>query len=160
MKFFHLVVAVISTWIITAVVIISFIPDWETRGQFGDLFGSVNALFSGLAFAGLYYTIYLQRKQLELQQNELQLQREELKLQREEMGASRKELSNQVEAQKALFRASAAQIAVAAMQAKIEAIKISSEQVQPFGRGTYVQEILAIANAITALADRIENEQA
>ncbi len=33
-----------------------FFPSWELRGQFGDLFGAVNALFSGLAFAGLIFS--------------------------------------------------------------------------------------------------------
>lgn len=55
-----------------------FISDKETRGTFGDQFGAVNALFSGLAFAGLIYTIILQRKDLELQRNDLKLQREEM----------------------------------------------------------------------------------
>lgn len=55
-----------------------FIPDGNTRGTFGDQFGAVNALFSGLAFAGLIYTIILQRKDLELQRNDLKLQREEM----------------------------------------------------------------------------------
>lgn len=35
-----------------------------TRGQFGDQFGAVNALFSGLAFAGIIFTILLQRSDL------------------------------------------------------------------------------------------------
>ena len=34
----------------------------EKRGQFGDQFGVVNAFFTGLAFAGLIYTIILQKK--------------------------------------------------------------------------------------------------
>jgi hypothetical protein len=53
-------------------------PDWVTRGQFGDMFGAVNTLFSGLAFAGLIYAIFLQRKELELQRDELKLTRTEL----------------------------------------------------------------------------------
>jgi uncharacterized membrane protein len=48
------------------------------RGQFGDLFGGVNALFTGLAFAGVIYTILLQSNELELQREELRLTREEL----------------------------------------------------------------------------------
>ncbi|HWY09838.1 MAG TPA: hypothetical protein VN026_00865, partial [Bacteroidia bacterium] len=39
------------------------------RGVFGDKFGAVNALFSGLAFAGIIFTILLQRKELELQRD-------------------------------------------------------------------------------------------
>lgn len=42
------------------------------RGTFGDMFGAVNALFSGLAFAGVVYAILLQRKDLELQKQDLE----------------------------------------------------------------------------------------
>ena len=61
----------ISSWLL---------PDLAERGQFGDSFGAVNALFSGLAFAGLISALFLQR-------NELQLQREELRLTRNELAA-------------------------------------------------------------------------
>jgi hypothetical protein len=37
----------------------------STRGQFGDLFGAVTAFFTGLAFAGVIYTVYLQTEELE-----------------------------------------------------------------------------------------------
>lgn len=36
----------------------------QARGLFGDKFGAVNALFSGLAFAGIIFTILLQRRDL------------------------------------------------------------------------------------------------
>ena len=49
------------------------------RGTFGDMFGSINALFSGLALAGIILTILLQRKELSLQREELKYTREELK---------------------------------------------------------------------------------
>jgi hypothetical protein len=51
----------------------------ESRGQIGDLFGGVNALFTGLAFAVLIYTIVLQRKELDVQREELRLSRNELR---------------------------------------------------------------------------------
>ncbi|SDX81652.1 putative phage abortive infection protein [Paenibacillus sp. CF384] len=60
------------------------------RGTIGDMFGAINALFSGLAFAGIIYTIMMQRK-------ELALQREELKLQRDEVAKSTQELAGQRE---------------------------------------------------------------
>jgi hypothetical protein len=44
---------------------------WEQRGQFGDMFGVLNALFSGLAFAGIIVTILLQSEELSLQRVEL-----------------------------------------------------------------------------------------
>jgi hypothetical protein len=55
-----------------------WLPDWPTRGQFGDVFGAANSLFSGLAFAGLIYAILLQREDLALQRKELELTRQEL----------------------------------------------------------------------------------
>jgi len=60
------------------------IPDSGERGQFGDMFGAVNALFSGLAFAGLIITLILQRQELGLQREELEQTREELRNQRAE----------------------------------------------------------------------------
>lgn len=48
------------------------------RGTFGDMFGAVNALFSGLAFATLIYTAWMQRDELALQREELAATRTEL----------------------------------------------------------------------------------
>lgn len=42
----------------------SGLTDWSQRGSFGDMFGAVNALFSGLAFAALVITVYLQSNAL------------------------------------------------------------------------------------------------
>lgn len=56
-------------------------------GSFGDMFGAVNALFSGLAFAALIYTVNLQRTELRLQRNELTLTRAELQGQKEQLAA-------------------------------------------------------------------------
>ena len=46
-----------------------FDQDWAKAGQSGDMFGAVNALFSGLAFAGLIFTIVVQKGELEGQRN-------------------------------------------------------------------------------------------
>ena len=50
----------------------------DKAGVFGDSFGVLTALFSGLAFAGIVFTILLQREELKLQRKELTLTREEL----------------------------------------------------------------------------------
>jgi hypothetical protein len=81
----------------------------QDAGQFGDLFGGLNALFSGLAFAGVIYAILLQRRELELQRQELQQTREEMERGRVEAA-----------------RAAAAQLAgarLAALSALIEHMK-------------------------------------
>jgi len=36
----------------------------QARGLFGDQFGAINSLFSGMAFAGIIFTILLQRREL------------------------------------------------------------------------------------------------
>ena len=71
------------------------INDPEKQGQFGDQFGAVNALFSGFAFAGLIFTIYLQKKELALQREELTQTREELKGQKEQLEEQNKTLKIQ-----------------------------------------------------------------
>lgn len=65
------------------------------RGTFGDMFGAVNALFSGLAFVGIIFTIMLQRKELELQRNELSLTRRVMNGQKQEMAAQNATLVKQ-----------------------------------------------------------------
>jgi len=77
--------------------LVLFVPDENTRGTFGDQFGAVNALFSGLAFAGLIYTIILQHRDLEIQRHELKLQREEIALNRREMEEQTAEFEKQNE---------------------------------------------------------------
>jgi hypothetical protein len=64
-------------------------------GEFGDMFGAVNALFSGLAFAGLIITILLQKQELRAQREELRLNTEALMGQKEELEAQRKEFQIQ-----------------------------------------------------------------
>ncbi len=55
------------------------------RGTFGDMFGGINALFSGLAFAVFIFTLIQQRAELALQRRELQLTRNEMVGQREQL---------------------------------------------------------------------------
>jgi hypothetical protein len=65
------------------------------RGTFGDMFGGINALFSGLAFVGIIYAVLLQRKELENQREELELQRLELKATRQELAGQKEALEEQ-----------------------------------------------------------------
>lgn len=80
---FFSVIGVFILWSLTF--LLFFLKDQTfSRGEFGDMFGAVNALFSGLAFAGLIITLLLQRQELTLQREELEQTREELKNQRVE----------------------------------------------------------------------------
>ena len=66
-------------------------------GVFGDSFGILTALFSGLAFSGLIGTILLQKKELFFQRKELELQRKELKITRQEFEKQTKQFEKQSE---------------------------------------------------------------
>lgn len=147
----RLVLFVIAAWAVTPYLVSQIVTGWTERGQFGDIFGAVNALFSGLAFAGLFWSLRLQQEQLQLQRTELSLQREELKLQRDEMAASRAELVNQVRAQEALFRAANGQIAVASVQARVQAAVLEAESIGPGGRSHFVTKIQGYADEIETL---------
>ena len=76
--FLYLIIGVIVLWSLSAIFTIVFIDQWSDRGTFGDLFGAVNALFSGLAFAALIYTIILQRDEIKTNRQEIVLNRKEL----------------------------------------------------------------------------------
>ena len=59
------------------------VSEWslEKAGSFGDSFGVLTSVFTGLAFVGLMSTVFLQREELQLNRKELEQTRNELKLQ-------------------------------------------------------------------------------
>jgi hypothetical protein len=69
------------------------------RASFGEMFGAINALFSGLAFAGVICAILLQREDLALQRTELQLTREEHAASAKAHRAAAKSLADQARLQ-------------------------------------------------------------
>ena len=77
--------AIIATLVFAAILIPKYYPPPSGSGEFGDMFGVVNALFSGLAFLGVIIAILLQKKELTLQREELEQTRGELAGQREQL---------------------------------------------------------------------------
>ena len=64
------IIGILLLWGISALVIyLSF--DSTDRGTFGDMFGAINALFSGLALFGIIISILIQQNELNLQRKEL-----------------------------------------------------------------------------------------
>ena len=88
-KLGNLFISIVFLWIASGIALFFY----KDRGTFGDMFGSINTLFSGLAFGGIIYTIYQQRA-------EFKLQREELILQRKEVAQTNNELREQVKSLK------------------------------------------------------------
>jgi len=147
-----LLIAAVVLWLATPMVVTQLYVPPTNAGEFGDLYGSINSLFSGLAFAGIFYTILQQQRQLSLQRDELSMQREELRLQREEMAASRGELKRQVDVQRVMLQASIAQISVAGMNAAIEAAKLRAQGAGMAMRDQNAAEIEEIGATLMDLA--------
>lgn len=59
------------------------------RGVFGDSWGSVNAIISAFAFAGVIVTLFLQNRDLNLQRKEMARQREEFEKENETLKQQR-----------------------------------------------------------------------
>ncbi|MCA9445271.1 MAG: hypothetical protein KC964_31070 [Candidatus Omnitrophica bacterium] len=105
-------------WII-CLGIISLVGNWEEgSGPFGDSFGTLNALFSGLAFAGIIVTLFLQRK--------------ELGYQRQELAATREELKRSATAQEETQRVLSHQVYLSAITTSIEVQAVAREMNQSF----------------------------
>lgn len=69
---------ILAVWLGYPLIAAVISPELQDRALFGDAYGSLNTLFSGLAFAGLIYTVILQKEELSLQRKELELTRAEL----------------------------------------------------------------------------------
>lgn len=91
-----IVVTIIIIWAASGLATLYFIDNWSDRGTFGDLFGAINSLFSGLALAGLIYTIYQSKNDLLLQREEIETNRKELIKSRKAQERSEKALEEQV----------------------------------------------------------------
>jgi uncharacterized membrane protein len=66
-----------------------FLSNWSQRALFGESFGALNSLISGLTLAGLVIALFLQIREVHLQNQELQLQRREIEDQNERLEMQR-----------------------------------------------------------------------
>lgn len=90
------ILGVIGIWGASALmIVIGAGSDADAMGLAGDGFGAINSLFSGLAFAGLIYAIFLQRDELRAQREELEMTREELKGQKAALQAQNETMNRQ-----------------------------------------------------------------
>jgi hypothetical protein len=110
--------AVVLLWFGIGLTPMLLFGSWEVRGQVGDMFGAVNSLFSGLAFAGVILAIFLQREELALQREELKMTREELKRSAEAQEESSQALKQQVAALRATAQLTAINQQLASLDAQ------------------------------------------
>ena len=66
---------VVGIWSASALGLYLFTSDFSKSGTFGDSFGVLNTLFSGLAFAGIIVSIKMQNDEMREQRKELQKQK-------------------------------------------------------------------------------------
>ena len=67
-------------WAASALVLYMSVEDYSKSGTFGDSFGVLNTLFSGLAFAGIIVSIKMQSDEMREQRKELQKQKKAAQL--------------------------------------------------------------------------------
>jgi hypothetical protein len=126
----------------------------EERGQFGDTYGGLNALFSGLAFALLIYTVILQGQELALQREELRMTREELKRTALANEEAAKAMNKQAKAQ--LLAAQISAVGSKLMSLQTRAASFSGNEGQVFfgdalhSTSTKLKELLEEAETIKA----------
>ncbi len=136
--------------VVTPVIIYFSFDSWTDRGTFGDLFGIVNALFSGLAFAGIIYTILLQRSELKLQRQELTETRIELKRSADAQEKSEKAFIKQIDAmnQTAKINGLNSIVEFYNSQAQSKVTAGYSGKTELKEAATYVNKIIKIMNII------------
>jgi hypothetical protein len=71
--FAYLLLAGAVLWALSILVMYGFFPAPATVQDFGDMFGAVNALFSGLALAGVIYAVLVQTE--EIKNNQIQIEK-------------------------------------------------------------------------------------
>ncbi|OYW71985.1 MAG: hypothetical protein B7Z37_26180 [Verrucomicrobia bacterium 12-59-8] len=118
---FSLVVTILILWLGWWIGV-SILVETKDRGTIGDLFGGINALFSGLALAGVVTAVILQSKELELQRGEMRLQRNQLELQRKELELSREEYKRMASANEEAAKALTNQLRLQIQAAKLHGL--------------------------------------
>lgn len=78
-------IGALGLWALSILVMIRLFPGdaWTTRGQVGDMFGAVNALFSGLAFVGVVSALVIQSRQMQAQSRDVAAQLTEMRIARD-----------------------------------------------------------------------------
>ena len=143
-------IIIITILIITPIIVNSIIDNWTDRGTFGDLFGVVNALFSGLAFAGIIYTILLQRTELKLQRQELKETRLELKRSADSQEKTSKAFNEQIVTmnQTAKINGISSIVSFYNSQAEMKSSKGESNSTELSENIKYVNKIIIVMNEI------------
>jgi hypothetical protein len=111
----------------------------ESYGQLGDVFGSVNALFTGLALVGLVYTVFLQHKQTDALEQQLLHQKEESSRQARELF-----LTVRLNTLVASIQVQSAQHSALCSDPNMPRGKLAEASMEPLNRAGAALEIMAL----------------
>jgi hypothetical protein len=149
-----LFIVVFFVWLLSFIIMLSTVKDWNARGNFGDSFGGINALFSGLAFAGIIYTILLQKKELTLQRQEMADTRVELRRSAEAQERSERAFQKQIEMMNLSARLNALNSAVEYYNSKAQARLAKGNKV---GASVYDSKANELLQEIDQILDKLRN---
>lgn len=110
----------IAIWLVFGAIIFSQ-WGWQGLGTFGDTYGSLNTLFSGLAMVGVIAAIIMQKQELGHQREELVLGREQQERSVDAQKASEEALTKQVEMLRLSAQISAYSSLIQSLRASIAA---------------------------------------
>lgn len=123
---------------------------FEERGTFGDMFGAVNALFSGFAFLGVIYAILLQRTELSLQRTELSLTRQELQKSANAQERSEKALAKQADAMVKTAR-------INSLTASLESLEKRRKSISPINDERQRKVFVELSRKISAITNKLDS---
>ncbi len=137
-KLYWLLGIIFLVWMLFYLIEYSSSLNWTDLGQIGDSFGALNTLFSGLAFAGVIYTILLQHKELGLQREELKTTREVLKRSAEAQEKSEDALNRQINEMNTSSRINLISAIVALNSLKTDVVEIGLKATTD---GMYIKQV-------------------
>ncbi|MFO0858502.1 MAG: hypothetical protein U0640_14235 [Phycisphaerales bacterium] len=126
----------------------------QDAAAMGDTFGIVNALFSGLALAGVIIALRFQSDELSLQREELRLTRNELARQSEAQQQSQQSLAEQVKMMTESSRINALSIIIQSADAEL-----NSSAVSPSRRDVIIKARSAALKKLQGIWSNLDEEE-
>ena len=142
--FVPVAVVIVILWLLWWIVVWAIGGTTEQQGHLGDLFGGINALFSGLALAGVVTAVILQSHELQLQRSELEMTRDELRKTAEANQKTAEALNAQIQMQLRAAELTTVSTLLASVNSQL-------------GRGTTAggDDVLTLVKARKAYHDRL-----
>lgn len=84
---------VVIIWLLNLLALLFWVKNWSS---YGDMFGPANAAFSGFAFAGVAYAIYIQRQEIKIARTEIAYTKRIMSKQQEQLTLQNEETKKQI----------------------------------------------------------------